>query len=64
MKIIVDLNAVAAKIGKELVRKHGLTPQEASEVVGTTVRNILREYEDPAPLFYLEDTTHHHPPET
>ncbi|NUO19993.1 hypothetical protein HUU59_11140 [bacterium] len=51
MKITINKNDVLRRTAKELVRKHGLTPLEASERTGVPVAEIIREYEEPSPSF-------------
>lgn len=51
MKIIVNADDTLRRVAKDMVKKHGLSPQEASERTGVPVADILREYEEPSPLF-------------
>jgi hypothetical protein len=51
MKLIVNTDDVLRRLAKDMVKLKGLTPQEASERTGVPVADILREYEEPSPLF-------------
>lgn len=51
MKLSISVSDTLRRVAKDMVKKHGLTPQEASERTGVPVADILREYEEPSPLF-------------
>lgn len=51
MRITSNVSDILRRVAKDLVKKKGLTPQEASERTGVPVADILREYEEPSPSF-------------
>lgn len=60
MKITTNANDILRRVAKELVRK-GMSIEEAEARTGIPRAEILREYEEPSPLFTAEgpDGTKH-----
>jgi len=48
VKIIASKGGYMQRIAKDLVKLKGKTPQEASDITGVSVADILREFEEPA----------------
>ena len=55
MKLRVSVDDTLRRIAKNMVKLHGLTPEEASAKTGVPVADILREYEEPSPSFTSVD---------
>lgn len=51
MKITSNVSDILRRVAKDMVKKKGMTPQEASDKTGVPVADILREYEEPSPKF-------------